>query len=509
MASRLEIEDSLRRCRPLEDPVALWSKSLPWTFAASILYASVLVGIQLVAPDPGFLEGAPDFLTSLIAMAAMGYALWVVNLLSISGYFAMRPLLRLSKKEKVLFLRSFSRDREPEADRTLRKLLRAALPAKYQLAGIRPPEMRVSGPLRVLAEGLTALRYLGSNYFELEAADRNWFARLLATASESHAVIIDIRETTPFVHHEMKLAANFAAQRGRLFLIVDGSRSLDEWEARFRDVTQWKESQALELLFLQLPSSLKPEPSAFTAELVSQFDMIPGSQMGADIETWKFARKQVKDEHWATPFRETAAFSFLCVTIPLSVAVACASPFLPHVVVSLIVGIISLIALGYFGTALVRMFRSARLSKRIGRKPRPSAAGIVWSLLPAVVATSANILVTDILLQKKTREAKMRTTENVLLQMNSALQQHWLEMAELPQPHGDYRSDSPHGEALMETLRSYSVDLSDYRPGDARPGFVDPFGSPFQIRIKADGFTLQSAGADAIFGTEDDLRVEE
>jgi hypothetical protein len=211
----------LARCKPLSDPVKSFARA---------------VGVGMLIC---LLGGANQLLFLLILFGkslpagGMIILIWAILLsFLISLPLGMWLLLRTRKRTPVIYLRAFRSDRSA---RRLRSLLKAALGSQFRLSGIRQPRKRSTLFIRLFTQALTALKYVGSEHFELEAEDHNWMARLLASYAHTRFVFIDVRDVTPHVATEIQLSY-LAMGPERCVFIIDPRQTEVEWTRTIRTV---------------------------------------------------------------------------------------------------------------------------------------------------------------------------------------------------------------------------------------------------------------------------------
>ena len=155
-----QVPAALVTCKPLSDPVRL------------------LANILLVAMFLGIVALVIDFLRTEDKSTVIPVVLIISALFISAPALGMWLLLSAANRTPAIYLRAFRTDRPAHR---LRSLLKAALGSRYRICGIRPPHERSSWLVRIFGSNFLALRYIGSERFELEAEDHNWMARLLAS----------------------------------------------------------------------------------------------------------------------------------------------------------------------------------------------------------------------------------------------------------------------------------------------------------------------------------------
>ena len=175
-------------------------------------------------------------LIGLMAMANIAFAMMMghyanifVSILIALGYLL---IVAPRRRPNAIYLRAFKTDKSTAR---LRRYLSAALGPKFRLTGIRPPSKRSKSFLRYIAPTLTAFKYSGSTYMELEAGD-DWMLRLWATYRETRIAMIDIRDTTAHVHEEIQMTVRSLGLTRCLFLIERQRKSPEEWRDSLREI---------------------------------------------------------------------------------------------------------------------------------------------------------------------------------------------------------------------------------------------------------------------------------
>jgi general secretion pathway protein G len=296
-------EDSaaLARCKPLSDPVRSFANIvLFWIYFGALILAFFVATSSWLAiqkrnggnSSEGIVLGAGIF-AGLIGMIAGPLGFWL--------------LLAPANRAPIVYLRAFRSDRPA---RRLRSLLKAALGNRFRLCGIRPPHQRSNRLQRFFARRLTALHYIGSEYFELEAEEHNWMARLLATYARCRFVFIDVRDLTQHVEKEVRLSY-LAMGVERCVFLIDSTRSQEDWTLAIRTLLQDEAAPEQSFHFVQYPGDESLDAKTFVE---ATRDVISGLPSGAAVIPDKaiaFAKQQVVPAKWATPFWETDAGQML------------------------------------------------------------------------------------------------------------------------------------------------------------------------------------------------------
>ena len=288
------IRDSLYECRELDDPVKHWLAILRWNLILLPLVSTFIVLFLNISSG-----GAWTSLLSIIPI-------FVSVLVCLLGWHAMSSFRRSRSNQSVFFLRAFRQD---DHSMKLRSLVRAALPEGYSLEGIRQPRKRHSALVRFFAQGWEALQLAGSEHFILEAGDRNWLARLLASAVNARGFIIDARDLTAHVGNEIHLAILLGGSERCFFLFPDSI----ETEAHLVKLskTSGVNYGVLETIpIILVPTSIKDHKSnlGFVRECRSRFKAIQNRnriEPHRQIMAYDFVRNLTPEKSWATPWFET------------------------------------------------------------------------------------------------------------------------------------------------------------------------------------------------------------
>jgi general secretion pathway protein G len=283
--TRQSPRELIAQCRPLADPVSVLSRLLLW----SIIIASAFPFFAWVVTSEQI--GNVIF---LVVVALFGL------LMGLPAPIGMWLLLRQPRKNVVLYLRAFRSD---ERATHLRGSLKAALGGKFRLCGIRPPQKRVSWFWRIFFTMATAYRYIGSERFELEASNNNWMARLLASMSRARFVLIDVRETTPYLAQEINLAF-ITLGASRCVFIVDATQPLEKWTSFIRELLKISPSDAANLHILRYCGENEEDLKQFVAQVRQVAAHIPAGQPTIDRRMTGFVQNYVAAKDWKTPFWE-------------------------------------------------------------------------------------------------------------------------------------------------------------------------------------------------------------
>jgi general secretion pathway protein G len=281
----------LARCKPLSDPVRFFANVLRFSLSLAAVLAALAVAVTLwvVLQHKASDQSAGTILLLVMAASALAapLGLWL--------------FFRNAHRPAVIYLRAFRSDRPA---RRLRSLLKAALGNRFRLCGIRPPKKRAGLLTRLLARGWLALRYIGSEHFELEAEDHNWMARLLASYARSRFVFIDVRDLTTHVEDEIKLS--YRAMGGeRCIFLIDSSRTEEEWRGVIGKLVDETGAAPVTLHLLSYPGDEAVDAQGFvnaTRQVIEQMPLVP---VVIPPEAVALAKQHVSEKNWPTPFWET------------------------------------------------------------------------------------------------------------------------------------------------------------------------------------------------------------
>ena len=233
----------------------------------------------------------------LVTMGFLGMICWPI---------AVWLLLGARKQFPVLYLRAFRTDRSA---RRLRSLLKASLGPRFRLCGIRPPRKRFHWSIRFFAIPLIGLKYIGSEYFELEAEDHNWMARLLASYARSNFVFIDVRDITLHVENEI-LLSYLAMGSERCVFIIDSTRTETAWLSTIRGLIQLGPTDQPPLHLLSYSEDEPFDPALFVQNIRAIVEKLSITPATINENAIAFAQNHVSESRWATPFLETDRGTF-------------------------------------------------------------------------------------------------------------------------------------------------------------------------------------------------------
>jgi hypothetical protein len=225
----------------------------------------------------------------LMAIPNIAFALVMGNLANVYAtvLIALGVLLMVAPRRKpnAIYLRAFKTDKSAAR---LRRYLSAALGPKFRLAGIRPPSERSKSYLRYIAPSVTAFKYVGSTYMELEAGD-DWMQRLWGTYRTTRIVMIDIRETTAYVHEEIQMTVESLGLTRCLFLIDRQRKSLEDWRELMREILS-PDMDVTSALMLDV-SEQNWKSRQMAADLKAIVASLPPPVGSTSLAGWEFAQK--------------------------------------------------------------------------------------------------------------------------------------------------------------------------------------------------------------------------
>lgn len=365
---------SLKRCRPLEDPVrtvrALLGRWGLLIGAPILTWASTVIVLALLADaanrdgDAGSprLEVAVGLIVPALQMTVIGFVVWLLTPSS-----ETRP--------NAFFVRAFRRDDQTSR---LRDLVSVALGPNGRMLGIRDPRKRFGAFTRLFALLEGALRYLGSNRCDLEGGDHNWLARVLATLHlrKVDVVLIDLREATAAVTVELKVVTQ-AMTPLRVIWLIDDTQPLEAWRQRIHQLTEGGVDADAPLNLLDVREATEGNSRA-VLEMVERVLTEGSHPLHADewqqavIQAHQLARTHVQEGDWNTSWFETLAGGFwvvaalLAIVIPLLQALDLSVAGVVVMLSVLVVGLVLLVRTLISGTqALLRRRRMIRLGREL------------------------------------------------------------------------------------------------------------------------------------------------
>jgi hypothetical protein len=197
--------------RPLDDPLRVFRKILPWLFALPF----ALEVVRVAWTQSNQREKDEGVLWVALAVGA------VLQLPFIGLVFYLLP----RRVVNAFYLRSFRNDR---CSWHVRKAIQAALGPEFRLSGIRDPKRRMPVVLRFLAFAVFLFRYCTPKFMNLEAG-QDWQARLWRSLGDARCAFIDLSDLTPFVEEEIRLCYHCLGAQRMLF-VGDPPRSVVEWK---------------------------------------------------------------------------------------------------------------------------------------------------------------------------------------------------------------------------------------------------------------------------------------
>ncbi len=383
------VRKALGLCGVLTDAVWVAERTL----RAQLVFA--LVSPLLLTVGHGVLTGAA--VQSNVVMFLLGMAM-VAVVFSWPSMTAVRLILRESnvQQDTALFLRAFRSDASSDA---LRAWLKAALGSSIRLSGIRQPRQRASGLVNFLSPLITGLRYAGSTQFELVARDHNWMARLLATFGEARFVFIDIRDVTPYVLDEIRLAWRVFG-RERIIFIIDARQTRRFWvdwilsqfgerveppapvrkgRGKPQQVVVPDPGEGLQLL--EWPTLGRPQAGPFVAQMQRWLEMMPAGVVTVDEGAVQEVERKVSAANWPTQLSEKPWFIIAASVVGLGLLMQVVVLMVPESQPWL-VGAVALYLQISFWMAWNRARKQRRLALQInpaGAMPgsRPRQAGLL------------------------------------------------------------------------------------------------------------------------------------
>lgn len=352
------LTDHLRRAGPLSDPVRLVSTLIIINTALVLVLVAITVARSV---NVSKLDGAE-----------FGLLVVLVILSVVLQPLAMWLLLRPAQRQSVLYLRAFRSDVEAVS---VRRLIRAALGSRQRLSGIRPPRERVSMVSRLLLTAATGFRYLGSEYFDLEASDHNWMPRLLASMARARFVFIDVRDVTIHVADEIQVCY-VAMGPDRCIFLTDNSLPEGEWAQKITTLLGDAASSATTLHLLTYEGDSADLHESFvrrTADLVNRVQPAPANIARAST----LVQSRVPVANWPTPITEKG-----WAQVAAGVVLVNSASFAPlgwALVPAIAIGLVTSF---FYIRAIVRSWRDARFQARL--RPIVGGPNPLWR--PRIVA---------------------------------------------------------------------------------------------------------------------------
>lgn len=360
------VTPKLARCGPLLDTVPIAASFLVWSTIGLLLVEPILKLYQL--------SGWKGTFSLEMLLVVFGWSI-VLLIFALMQRYAIELLIHETDQQQdlCLYLRAFQTD---DRSGQLRAWLKAALGYQFRLSGIRAPHHRASPLTTFFSPVIKGLRYLGSRQFELEAPDRNWLARLLASFAETRLVFVDMRSLSPNVMDEIKLSwLVFGPER--MIFIVDDSRSLEDGQKSIKAHLGPVITQTLRLV--SWPTGGVPEEAGFVRAVRDALVGVPAYTAEVPAEALAFVEARVNEEHWDSAWTERSGgviILSLIASFLLGVQLARLSELwsgllhLPAVLLQL-----------FFWRAWFRAHNQRRLALRIHRHGATSALRLAGSAL--------------------------------------------------------------------------------------------------------------------------------
>ena len=492
-SSSQEPASLLGRCGPLSDPVTMVGRTLLWT--------STVSGLVLLAPLARDAYAEQDRIATG-SMAVVAALLAVQMLLPLAIWL----LIRKPRKLPVFFLRAFRSD---SSGARLHCLLRAAFGPGHRLCGIRQPRARSNPATSLLFPVVTALRYAGSEFFELEAASHNWMARLLASYARARFAFVDIRNLTPHVENEIRLTV-LAFGPDRCIFITDPGRGDDEWIALLLQAAGGAAPAGSKFRLLSYPGDGQVESKAFVAAARSLCAQVPEGPVGVSGEAVAFARGFVSDDAWNTPVWETDRGTFvfgLVASLAAGVLIGFAAywvvPESARLSIQKWMGpVVNGWALCFYCVGWIRAWRQARSVRASGGDGERGDRG--FRLLSLVLAGVYVAIALLFFLRQPAveRQATVGAARVEMMGLEAPLTLYAVD-------HGGFPSTSEGLSALLSPpVGPDGSHHESYIRGKTRVP-LDPWGREYRYRCPGernpDKYDLWSAGPDGVDGTGDDV----
>ena len=481
------IPDALSACKPLSDPIRVFANILRfWISLAGVVLIIGATGALLLAlrrHSASEITGMLILLFAIAGVLAAPIGLWL--------------FFRSANRTPVLYLRSFRSDIPA---RRLRSLLKAALGHHFRLCGIRPPRERSSLFTRLFASGLVAMRYIGSEHFELEAHDRDWMARLLATYARSAFVFIDVRDLTHHVENEIRLSY-LAMGAERCIFLVDSRQSTAEWLGTLSAMLALTEEPNLHLLVY--PGDQKVDEAGFVASVRSIMDQVPQGPVEIPEKAIAFLDQHMEPRYRVTAFWHTDAGNVLLYCGVGSVFMLGGAflreQFGPFANPSSVIGLAALIM---FFVAWGRAWKQAGVDNRFRRPRAFNPRYALFFALLLTIFSPATISVTALAIYKLNQTVDY--ARHVRVEADIQTISTSLKMYEAM--NGFCPTTEQGLQALVTLPDSEPRPTRWYRSLDQVP--LDPWETQYVYRCPGiknpAGFDLFSAGPDRVADTADD-----
>jgi len=347
--------NDLRSSGRLSDPVKALAIYIIMSTSLILLGILALVSIAL------FLN-AHDSESQVALVIFGGFLLFSAVCLPLAMWLVLKPAFRAP----VFYLRAFRSDVEA---RKLRRLIKAGLGVSRRLCGIRPPKRRASLLSRLLLTTATGFRYLGSEHFDLEAADHNWMARLLASYAVSKFVFVDVRDVTLHVMDEIHLSF-MAMGVERCIFITNPAYPEAEWRRWIAETLGEDPALGPCLKLISYPGDNVVKDADFVSDVVHAVRNVP--QGSPDVSSaLKFAHTRIDPKHWRTSFWEKDGPQFFLGLLATALVSYAASLLLRQWLgpwfAQLPAAVVTVVVLFFYLRALFRARRETKFQARFRR----------------------------------------------------------------------------------------------------------------------------------------------
>lgn len=481
MSSLPPVAVMLRRCSPLLDSVRFAVTFLKWTTTLAALgFALPLVAARHQMEGDGL----------VVALLSVGFLILLL-FMSFGAYWLLMTEGG-DKRDLSLFLRAFRSDASSDQ---LRAWLKAAMGSSWRLGGIRPPAEREPLWVTLISPLFTGLKYLGSRQFEMVAPDHNWMARLLASFAETRMVFIDIRDITPHVLDEIRLAWQVFGPRRTIF-IVDSTKTAEAWQ---EDVQRQLGCEGAGLLLLFWTA----DSATFVPHVQALLAKIPEGSATVTPEALAFVHGKVGEEQWdMSPLDRPWV---LVVLQQLLIGAISGLLYLIHPwAMNIGLGLLGLEALSLYRKAWCRARRQRLNAMEVNPAGPPSAKRLWGSLalmLGILMTPLLFMLVASIMLLGAVHEANTVQVETQIMTIQTQLKFYEVFCGRLPTTEQGLHAliEKPTSEPIPDRYRAVLEEVP-----------MDPWTHPYRYefparRSRKDPFDLWSAGPDGLDGTADDI----
>jgi len=476
----------LARCTPLLDSVRFAVSYITW---ATVLAVLSFILPLIVTRDE--LEG-----DNLAYALAIGMPI-AIQLMTFGAYRLLMTEKKRTTPDLAMFLRAFRSDASSDK---LRGWLKAAMGQDWRLGGIRPPAERASFWVTLISPLITGLKYLGSRQFEMVAPDHNWMARLLATFARTRMVFIDIRDVTPHVLDEIRLAWQVFGAKRTVF-IIDASKPEHAWKAGLQEHLGCDADEVRLLRWTE-------QASSFVSEVRSLLGSVPQGTATVPPEALAFVHEKVGDAQWDVRALDKP---WVLVLLQQSLMVAA-------------FGLLSLLhpwAMGgaglLFGLAILLLYKNAWCRARKQRLQAiqinpagPPSAGRLWGSLvlmlgatglPLVFVLTVSMLAAHSLADNM-KQAKIMTCEFDVSNLQTLLQLY--EARCLLPPSTEQGLQALVEKPATEPVPDRWTQLLEEVPKDS---WGRPYRYAYPAKRSDAGYDVWSAGPDGIDYTADDIGI--